>query len=211
LTLVVLTALTALVLGPQAYRDYVDDVLPQLQKFRGSWFNTSLVGFWIRLFNPPTVGEGRVEPLWRSAAAMRVAILTSWVAVVGGVVWLVRHARSRADFDHAYWLAVTAALLVSPITWDHAFLLLPGAVITTYYRLPMNRSALYLLMIILSALYLWPATIPSAIIPGGHAHGVATPFQNLTALSFQNYALLALFVLGLSIARARPATPDVSP
>jgi alpha-1,2-mannosyltransferase len=204
LTLAALTGLTAAVLGPQCYRTYIHDVLPQLERFRGSWFNTSLVGFWTRLFNPATVGGGRVEPIWRSPIAAQAGILLSWLAVVAVLTRVVRRSRSRVELDHAFWLSVTAMLLVSPIAWDHAFLLLPASAITTYLRLPPAKSATYLFFLVMAILWMWPVTLPSTIIPGGHSHGLATPVHSLTILSFQTYALLALFSLGASVAGNRP-------
>ena len=53
----------AAVFGWGAYRDYWWDVLPRVAKFRGYWPNASLVGFWIKLFDPLADGDGD-EPLF---------------------------------------------------------------------------------------------------------------------------------------------------
>ncbi len=47
-----LTALTALLLGIEAYRSYFLTVLPEIQWFRVGWNNDSVWGFWSRLFDP---------------------------------------------------------------------------------------------------------------------------------------------------------------
>src|SRR5579884_2401760 len=51
-TLAALTGLSVAVMGVDAYRTYVREVLPNLQAFRGSWHNHSLVGPWALLFAP---------------------------------------------------------------------------------------------------------------------------------------------------------------
>ncbi len=48
-TFVLVTALTALVLGPQAYRDYFGEALPTASLWRGCWHNLSLSGLWFKL------------------------------------------------------------------------------------------------------------------------------------------------------------------
>jgi hypothetical protein len=53
-----LTAVTAALLGPGAYADYVRDVLPEIEWFRVGWNNASLLGFWSKLFDP---APGRVR------------------------------------------------------------------------------------------------------------------------------------------------------
>jgi len=64
ITLIALTGLTAAVLGPGAYRSYLREVLPTLDQYRGGWNNCSLVGFFTRLFDPPSPN---LSPLERSA------------------------------------------------------------------------------------------------------------------------------------------------
>jgi len=59
LSLVLLTGLTASILGPEVYPTYIHDVLPHLDQCRTAWSNASLVGFWTRLFNPATYEEPR--------------------------------------------------------------------------------------------------------------------------------------------------------
>jgi hypothetical protein len=193
-TLILLTGLTAAMLGPDTYRTYVQDVLPQLEKFRTSWFNASLVGFWTKLFNPATRDE-HVEPLWRSAAAARAGIVLTGLAVVGAVAWAVRRAVSRAELDHAFGAAVTGMLLLSPITWDYAFLLLLVPIAVIWRDPPRSEAAKLLLITALAALLFWQKPLCHAFIPGGVTQGVASPIHTVTVLSYQCYSLIVLLVV----------------
>lgn len=51
-TLTFLTAITWILMGSGAFRDYIMIVLPDFQWFRVGWNNCSLAGFWSRLFDP---------------------------------------------------------------------------------------------------------------------------------------------------------------
>ena len=88
-------------------------------------------------------------------------------------------------------------LLVSPITWDHYLLLLLVPIAVTWVRLPRSDTARIIFTAILIAFWSWPLQIDNLIIPGGVATGLARPVHTLTILSYQCYALLALFALGV--------------
>src|SRR5207302_497936 len=47
-----LTLATALVLGPDTFRDYLRVVLPLQARFRSLSYNLSIAGFWHKLFDP---------------------------------------------------------------------------------------------------------------------------------------------------------------
>jgi hypothetical protein len=201
-TVVVATALTAAVLGPDSYRDYVRDVLPRLETYRGAWPNASLPGLWHKLF----VGGrtfGHTDPLWHSPAAARLAGGTSCLAVAALVAAAALRARGRAGRDHAFGLSVTAMLLASPITWDHYFLLLllPAALLGA--TLPRPRPRWYAFLACLAVLWLPPELYH--LVAGLRSSGLAQPWQTVTTLALQTYALLGLFVLGLVSARGGPA------
>jgi hypothetical protein len=208
LTVVVLTGMTVAILGPETFRAYVQEVLPQLEKFRSSWFNASLVGLWTRLFNPAT-REEHVEPLWRSAAAARAGILVSWMAVGAAVAWAIGRAGSRGQIDHAFGAAVTGMLLLSPITWDYGFLLLLLPVAVLWRDPPRSEAAKLLLVVALAALWFWQKPVCDAIIPGGVTRGVADAVHTITVLSYQCYGLI--IILALSMAGASRGCPDPAP
>jgi hypothetical protein len=194
-TFAVITGMTAALLGPETFVTYVRDVVPRLEQFRSSWFNASLVGFWTKLFNPATAEE-HVEPLWRNAMAARAGILASALAMSACLAWSVRQAKSRLQFDHAFGVAVTGMLLLSPITWDYAFLLLlvPAAILLV--DPPRTEFAKLLLVVSLASLWLWQKPACEIAIPGGTSQGLAKPFHTLTVLSYPCYALLIFLLQG---------------
>lgn len=204
LTVFLLSGTTVAVLGPASFRTYVQDVLPQVERFRSSWFNASLVGFWTRLFDPATLEE-HVDPLWRSAATARAGIILSWVAIVAAVSWVVRQAASRLQLDHAFGAAVAGMLLLSPVTWDHGFLLLLIPVAVLWRDPPRSEAAKLLLVGTLGALWLWQKPLCHAVISGGVTRGIASPLHAVTVLSYPCYGLVVLF--SLSVAGARRVRP----
>jgi Glycosyltransferase family 87 len=197
LAVTTLTGLTAAVLGVESYRSYIDDVLGRVAGFRGGWPNASLVGFWVKLFDPP-LSELQVEPLWRSPAIARIGIVATCAPILVALASMVRRAATGDQRDLAFGSTLTAMLLVSPITWDHYLLLLavPIAVIGTH--LPRSTAARALFAVILVAFWSSPSIIQHLLIPGGKSHGIAHPLQTVTLLSYQCYALIALFGLGVA-------------
>ena len=211
LTLVLLSGFTMMILGAESYRYYVQDVVPRLHKFRTSWFNASLLGFWTKLFDPAT-REERVEPLYRSAAAARVAILASWLGVLAVLTASVRRAQTRVQFDHAFGVATTGMLLLSPITWDYAFLLLLVPATLLWVDPPRSEAGKLLLILALAGLWFWQKPLCSLMIPGGVSQGVAQPLHTVTVISYPCYSLVVLLLLGASRAvddRRDPPTPGI--
>src|SRR5262249_19572796 len=133
-------ALTAALFGLDSYRYYFVAVVPRVASFRGLWANASLVGFWTKLFDPPPEYP-RVVPLWPSKGAAWLGTFLSCSLIVMILALVVRRAKSLAERDLAFGLAVTAMLLVSPITWDHYLLLLLVPLAVTWVRLPESDAA----------------------------------------------------------------------
>lgn len=202
----VLTGVTMAVLGVGAYRDYVNHVLPSLDKFRSSWINASVVGWWFKLFDPYEYGDPgwpmKVAPLWRAWAIARVGALASCLAVVAVLAWATRGVRTPAERDQAFGLAVTAMLLVAPVTWDHTLLLLLVPLAVLWVRLPATPGAHVLFFVLVIAFWMPHLRLLDAVIPGGMEQGVATPADSLGLLAIQCYALLALFVWQVRMLRA---------
>jgi Glycosyltransferase family 87 len=201
-----LTGLTAAVLGTETYRVYIQEVLPTLATVRSSWYNASLVSFWTRLFDPLTAEE-HVLPLWRSRMALRVAILLSALAVIITVARVVRSAKTRTALDHAFGVAVTGMLLLSPATWDHSFLLLLLPISILLNDPPPSEAAKALLAVSLAAIWFFAhRQVCARLIPGGLVAGFASPAHALTVLAYPCYALVTLFVI--EAIRAKSAGPD---
>jgi Glycosyltransferase family 87 len=202
----IVTGLTAAVLGPDVYRVYFQELLPKLAPVRSSWYNASLVGYWTRLFDPAT-DEVHVLPLWRNGMALRVAVLLSGLAVIITLARLVRSANTRDALDHSFGLAVTAMLLVSPITWDHSLLLLLFPISILLHDQPRSELAKLLLVVSLGAIwFLGQRLVCDRLIPGGLVSGFASPAHTLTVLGYPSYALATLFVI--EAIQARSAGPD---
>jgi alpha-1,2-mannosyltransferase len=111
------TALTLMILGKESFDDYVHLVMPGLGAFRSYAYNLSLAGFWHKLFDP--VGEANgIRPLSYCPDLARVGTLLSDLTVTALVMFTAYRARDSSERDLAFSAAVTAMLLVSPITWD---------------------------------------------------------------------------------------------
>ena len=170
----VVTGGTVLVLGPETYRAYVEDVMPVVAVYRDWWPNASLLGFWAKLFDGR---GGKVIPIWHSPGLMVGAYLLSAGVIVAVVGWIAFRAKSRAEQDLAFSLTLTGMLLVSPITWDHYFtlLFLPLAILWVYLPgVGLRRAGFWVVVVFLwlSPLVYWwlilaPAwTIGSRSLPG---------------------------------------------
>jgi len=194
LTLALVTLTTLAVFGWGAYRDYYWDVLPRVAKFRGHWLNASLVGFWIKVFDPAPIMTA-IEPLWRSPTIARWGVLVSCTLVMVTLTWMVPTARTRIERDLAFSLSLTAMLLVSPITWDHYLLLLSVPIAAAWICLPRSLGSKALFATILIAFWSFPLLIEQLVLVEGQTLKVAYPLHTLTILSYQFYALVAFFIL----------------
>jgi hypothetical protein len=211
-TAIVVTGLTIGVTGLDPYRAYFQDVLPYVATYRDWWVNASLPGLWSKLFE---ANSGHVVPLVRNAALHQGALAASTVLVCAVLVWATRAAGSPLEHDLTFGLAVVAMLLVSPLTWDHALVLLlvPLALLASQLRRLGNWRWLFLAC--LPAVWLAPKFVFERTIggPGEYRGQVATSRQVLGVISYQCYGLIGLFVVGLAAvererrARLRAARP----
>ena len=192
------TGLTLLVLGSPTYTTYVYDVLPQVEEFRGHWMNSSLPGFFTKLFGPVST-SARVTPFLASPMIARLGWILACVVLVAVWAWVVLRARSRTALDCAYGLSVVTMLLVSPITWDHYFVLLIVPLAMVWVRLPAAAAIRGAFLAIVVVLCLPPIPLWNALVPGGHRAGLATPLHTVTVLAYGTYGLLALFAFNTFI------------
>jgi hypothetical protein len=193
-TLIAITAVSAFVLGTQAYSAYLVEVLPAADQWLSHWYNPSLMAFWRKLFDPGPAG-GAITPVWRNPVLARVGGLLACAIVVAILIWAILRAKSRSDLDHAFGLAVTAMLLVSPITWSQNLVLLIIPLTFLWMHPPRSRPERVILMVVVLILFVPPHLVWRVLIPGGWPYGVVKPWQTLTGLAFQCYAVLGLFVL----------------
>lgn len=193
---------TVYVLGWETYRDYVTIVMPALQQFQSWWTNASLWGFFMKLFDG---SRGHVVPLCRCPLIARLLIGAACLAVTAAAYLRNRRAEGMADRDLAFVAAVWGMFLVSPITWDHYFLIaiLPLAIL--WKRLQptwVNRGTVLAGVVALGLNVAWLANL---VIAGSGEHAsafgktpsVAVPWQTLTVLSFQTYAVVALLLVAM--------------
>ncbi len=195
---------TATILGVDACRSYVQDVLPQISAWRSLHYNLSIPGWWNKLFDPGSKGYA-IAPLvfWRSAARLGIAL--SCLGVAWGMFRAATRARSPAARDQAFGVAVTAMLLVSPVAWEHYAVVLLLPVMILSQGLPSSRKARGMLDIILIVLAIQPEYLWEACGLRHWTDMAMSPWNTLTALSFQLYAVLGLFFLGIQATRTAAA------
>ena len=211
LTLVGVNLIALLVLGSDAFADYLFQSLPSLDTFRTGWLNSSLNGFFSKLF---ISRGGSVVPLWENRPLGQGLYAGGSVLVTAFVFLASRLARDERRRDVAFAACLIGMLLVCPLTWDHYFLLLacPGLLLWHAARgqTVMKVSLLALLAILTLARpgWIFALTVPGdgefAALAGGEP-SLALPIHCLTGLALLFYALLLLFVATLVISRTGAA------
>jgi hypothetical protein len=200
-----LSTVTAAVLGPGTYKIYALVVIPQTAKFRRSWANASLVGFWDKVIGSGTWHYSRhVLPLAKMpSVALSLTLLSCGIVLT---LWAraVSQVRTREIGDLAFGLSLSTMLLVSPVTWDHYFLLLVLPLAQVWRTLPRTETGRIVRLGLLVSLNLgpvplWRTYLPDALFRVG---SVRAPVLLMTVLSYQCYALLALFIACLVTFRA---------
>jgi len=198
-TIAALNLAAVAVFGPADTVKYFREVVPAVHEWRSAWINSSLAGFWSKLFD---VTDGRTrEFLHAPWLAKTLTYLTS-AAVSGAVAWQTWRARSLPERDLAFAATVVGMLLVSPVTWDHYMLLLvtPIAVLWYYDEGSWARRAAlwcgvglvgYTPAYQLSKMFFGPANVPVPL-------RVAEPWHAIVILPLLTYGLIVLLVLALS-------------
>ncbi len=216
LTTISLLSLVSLdVLGVDAYRDYVLTVMPNVtRRFQGGMLNASLSGYWIKLFDQGSYNyEHMVEPVYKSLALTYTGIALSYLAILGSWAARVIEARTRTQIDHAFGLSLLAMLLLSPITWNHYFLLAALPLLLIWEVLPRRTSAQIAFMLLVIGLSLNPVQIFkhfSSLDPG-LAWKIRDPFLAATILPYLTYLLIVLFAMSLLAMRwARESPKDAA-
>jgi hypothetical protein len=201
-----LTAVTGLVLGPNALVSYVNKALPALRPSWSAWGNLSVSSVWLKLFDPAATEY--IDPLFRSTTLAWLAVCLSSAAII---VTLIR-STLRTDADLGFVLTIMAMLLVSPVTWSHylVLLLLPGLII--WQHLPADGQARPFFLICLACLWVDPQLFRSLAGLKRGETGNAGPYHILTVMAIPMFALLGWYVLGCRSALVkRQATPLDAP
>ncbi len=123
-------------LGQPTFVDYVQVVLPDVQKFRCHFANASLNGFWHKLLVGQPDAKVNVEPLFYAPWAAKLAWAASWLLVAACSIFYSWKARTESQRDLTFGLNLTAMLLLSPVTWEHTLVILLPWVIQLWRVLP---------------------------------------------------------------------------
>lgn len=204
----VTTLVTVAVLGVDTYRDYVKLVLPEALEWRSANTNASLAGLFNKLFDPGPRG-GNYLPVLHSPLLAKLGYLLSWAVILGSMIPIWLRARTARQSDLAFSMAIVGMLLLSPVTWDHYFLLLPLPLICIWMNLPPQfryRIAFFSILAGLNApIYYWLSVYLSR---PQFDHGVS-PLYTVGLPSFSCYMLCGLFVLGhVAVSHAQRSLPE---
>lgn len=206
ISLILITLFTAAVFGFEAYRDYVTVAVPVVggASNTNNWGNSSLLAFWERLFvqSTPTI-----RPIVDSPTLLAITVWSSWISVTMLAVIAIWKTRTEKFSEQAYAITITAMLLMTPTTWHHYFIILlfPVGLLLALY--PPQTGKRWIVNLLIVALAISPRIIWAIVIhsqkagasagttPWENGSRVALPWQSLTALSYQCYALILVIVL----------------
>lgn len=192
-TWLITNAAAAGILGWAAIQDYVWTVMPDLNRFVDTWPNASLLGFLSRLFDG---GFGQVTPLvqWPLLAIVLWATLS---LLLVGITVRATCRGNATDLQFSMW--VSLMLLVSPVAWDHYFLLAILPLTALWHSQGVNplQRRVFLLFAMALLVVFSPYQVWHFLVPGYTKHGmvasVAHPTTLVMGISFQFYASLAVF------------------
>jgi Glycosyltransferase family 87 len=191
------TLLSIAVLGVEALTSYVRDVMPAVSGYRNLSVNASLQGFWMKWFD-----EGAIHPLTVPRLPDIPPLFEHPVLATSGfmlsalmVLWAWTRAVRRLEPDLAFGLTLITMLMLSPVTWDHYFLLLLLPVVLLWRTFPEPRWERIALILFLIPLAMSPTTFATA------STGTNT-FVALVGVSVHFFALTGLFLLALRSPRA---------
>jgi uncharacterized membrane protein len=208
-----LTAVTALILGPDTYLDYFHNALPRTEIYRGAAHNISLTGIWYKLFDPiPHWAPIEMVPLVRNPAlAGACTVITTGMVLL--IIWRAAK-RADVDADFVFGAVLIGMLVISPVTWDHYCLLMVPALGIAWTRLPRSGAARWVFYSACLILSVGPVTVMQGCLFLTAADRVresgkwlCPPLETVTALSVPTYALVCLFGLFVWMA-PRPRVRD---
>jgi hypothetical protein len=216
ISVILLTLLTVGTLGSSAYRDYMLAGMRAPLEWRSNWGNVSLLALWSKLFDPVLIpGLSSTIPVVQSSVLSQCLTLACNAAVVIFLCRAVLRARSRSQCDLAFAMFVPAMILISPVAWDHYFVLLLLPLVLLSRMLPPGGIYRWDLRVIGCVLWMYPSLWWYLFIPGytfSSQPMSATWRMTIGALSIPTYAVIGLFTLGLmTLHRAGIAIPAKHP
>jgi hypothetical protein len=223
LAIALITGLTAVVLGPEAYSSYFLEVLPVTLLRRADWQNLSLSGLWCKLFDAPLhLPRVQVQPLTVSPPLALIGMVGTLLAVSAVLAFVFPRSTPRPSTqgrgvgvrgelcktDLAFGLTIIGMLLVSPMVWDHYLIVLALPLPIIWQQLRGRWIERIVLLLLLAVLWLPPwevmqyglACIDLIRPPNPEGRWIAGPLEILTVLSVPCYALIGIFALGFRAA-----------
>jgi hypothetical protein len=188
-TTAAISAGTAVIVGPQAFVDYATTVVPQLNRWRADWINSSLTGYVAHLFAP----DPTIVPLLPSPVLATGLTLATSCGVIAIIAHLARQC-GQHDFDGIFALALTGLLLLSALTWSHYFVVLLLPLLIWLPRLigaGHDATGRWLVLIVTWLLMAVPQLDLALAIIG---QPIAGPQHALTVLATNFYGLLGFFL-----------------
>ncbi len=191
-------------LGFGVHREYFGEVLPVTARYRQHWLNLSAPGLWYKLLDPARPSyEIIVHPLVSSPWLALVASGLTAAIVLGLLAYLFTRSRYRTDEDACFALGLVSMLIVSPITWDHYFLLLLLPIALVWQRLPPLELCQWTFAGVLLVLWLKPKLVMEHFLilcDAEFRDGAwqAAPLDSLVGLSMPLWAMVLLGVLLLT-------------
>lgn len=211
LTIAAVLVLSSAVLGWDVWVVYCTQIVPHTKEFSTIWVNASLIGFWLKLFDPamPWIGFHPWPIIQSRGVAMAAGLLTV-IGLTGLLRWCIRSGQLASDPDARFAAVVVVSLLLSPTTWDHYFLLLLLPVVVLM-RSPLSgwpRFGLWVALVALSgSAYQWGeiGMLLAGVSPDWSKGGwESPPWLTATILSVHTHALLGLLGLLLFGPRRLP-------
>ncbi len=198
-SVVVVTGVTASIVGTQAYADYFLVVVPRVSWFRVGWNNVSILGFFSRLFDPL---PHHPDNLWWHTEAIvqsKSAMLLGWAMAVSLLVttlaWATRALTDQTEQDFGFGLAMVSMVLLSPVAWEHYLVLMLLPLALVWKNLPksdaIGRKIAFLTVVAL----MWTSVRGVRWLFDLEGQ-LAEPSDVILIHSSQFYALIGLFGLG---------------
>lgn len=209
---IVVSLVTAVVIGSDAYRDYFSHVLPTLKEFQAYWNNASIMAFWLKSFSTGALLFGlTIEPVIFAPHLARAGILASYALILATTCLFINRSRLVCDprprfGDLSFALATVAMLLLTPVCWEHYLLLLALPLALVWAGLGQSSIQRFMFLVLLVAVWVGPYELYR--MGGVDLHAEWPDYQDVPPgtyvihrplfppliLSVHFYALLALFV-----------------